>query len=466
MRFLMFNHHQDCLLYLWKAFQQLGIETHVASGELAKQLGFPVGGISGNRFRIANEFFTPEQVYPDFKSITFSNDWNGYDKYVSIIPNDLFGEKTWWDCQMQSELKAFGHLNILKTCNHPDAKKFGFEFCPNWVPHQPKLIQKKYITQIISLPAMVEETGELMHLKYNGYDVKIVGSQLCPDGFERDHNLLPYTSLLVHNKKVGINCYAVCKALDTGIPVYMERSTKELIGFGDLPDELFLFKEDMTIQEAFVKSQSMDNDKIRETYRGIYSLDRTVKAVESLISKSTIQPETIHDYHLSNCEIPSDINRHLPVLLEYAKKCETICEMGVRKGVSTWTFLNARPKKLVSYDIEYSQDLEQHKKYAKKENIDYEYRISDVLKTEIEEYDFVFIDTWHTYTQLRKELKLHAQKARKYLGFHDVFTFGHSGEDGRDMGLVPAIMEFLQNNKEWKIGYYTHENNGLLILEK
>lgn len=46
MRFLMFNHHQDCLLYLWKAFRELGIETHVASGELAKQLGFPPGEVS------------------------------------------------------------------------------------------------------------------------------------------------------------------------------------------------------------------------------------------------------------------------------------------------------------------------------------------------------------------------------------------------------------------------------------
>jgi predicted O-methyltransferase YrrM len=462
----MFNHHQDCLLYLLKAFQQLGIEIHVASGELTKQLGFPPGGIVGNKFRIANEFFTPEQVYPDFKNIVFSNDWNGYDKYVSIIPNDLFKEKTWWDCQMQSELKAFGHLDVLKTCNHPDALKFGFQFCPNWVPYQPELKQKKYITQIISLPAMVEETGELMHLKYNGYDVKIVGSQLCPDGFERDYDLLPYTSLLVHNKKVGINCYAVCKALDTGIPVYMERSTKELIGFGDLPDELFLFKEDMNIKQAFLKSQSMDNTKIQDTYRGIYTLERTVNAVNQILSKQLPVPETCLEYHLINCKKQSDINQHLPVLLDYAKKCKTICEMGVRKGVSTWTFLSAKPQKLVSYDIEYSQELEKHKDYAKKEKINYEYRISDVLKTEIDEYDFVFIDTWHTYSQLKQELELHAKKAGKYLGFHDVYSFGHTGEDGKDMGLIPAILQFLSENKEWKISYYTPENNGLLILEK
>ena len=38
--------------------------------------------------------------------------------------------------------------------------------------------------------------------------------------------------------------------------------------------------------------------------------------------------------------------------------------------MSTWTFLHARPEKLVSYDIEYSQDLEKHKEYAKKVGAD------------------------------------------------------------------------------------------------
>jgi predicted O-methyltransferase YrrM len=462
----MFNHHQDCLLYLWKAFRELGIEIHVAREELTNQLGFPPGGIKNNMFRIADELFTPEQIYPEFKDIIYSNNWVGYDKYVSIIPNDLFGEKTWWDCQMQSELKAFNGLNVLKTCNHPNAEKFGFDFCPNWVPNQPELKEKKYISQIISLPDLVEETKELINLKNKGYDVKIVGSRFCLDGFQRDIDILPYTSLLVHNKKVGINCYAVCKALDTGIPVYMERSTKELIGFGDLPDELFLFKDDMDIEEAFKISQNIDNNRIKEIYRGIYSFERTVKAVEEILYKKEIVPENIEAYHFKNCKTISDINLHLPVLLEYAKKCKTICEMGVRNGISTWTFLYSRPKKLVSYDIEYSRDLEEHKKYAKNESIDFEYIISDVLKTEINEYDFIFIDTWHTYSQLKKELQLHAKKAKKYLGFHDVFTFGQKGEDGKDWGLIPAIMEFLQNNPEWKISYYTVENNGLLILEK
>jgi hypothetical protein len=222
----------------------------------------------------------------------------------------------------------------------------------------------------------------------------------------------------------------------------------------------------MDIKEAFEKSKSMDNKKIQETYRSIYTLERTVNAAKNILASGPKTPETINEYHLKNCKTPSDINEHLPVLEDYAKKCDTVCEMGVRKGISTWTFLNARPKKLVSYDIEYSPDLEKHKQYAKNDCLNYEYIIQDVLKTEIEECDFLFIDTWHTYSQLKQELMLHANKAKKYLGFHDVFAFGQTGEDGKDMGLIPAIMEFLKDNPEWKISYYTPKNNGLLVLEK
>jgi hypothetical protein len=48
---------------------------------------------------------------------------------------------------------------------------------------------------------------------------------------------------------------------------------------------------------------------------------------------------------------PSDINEHLPILKKYASQCSHITEMGVRTGVSTWSFLASNPKKMISYDI-------------------------------------------------------------------------------------------------------------------
>jgi hypothetical protein len=48
----------------------------------------------------------------------------------------------------------------------------------------------------------------------------------------------------------------------------------------------------------------------------------------------------------------SDINEHLPTLRRYAEDCEHITEMGVRWVVSTYAFLVAQPKTLVSIDIQ------------------------------------------------------------------------------------------------------------------
>jgi hypothetical protein len=49
---------------------------------------------------------------------------------------------------------------------------------------------------------------------------------------------------------------------------------------------------------------------------------------------------------------PSDINEHIPALVEYASECEHITEMGVRAITSTWAFLGAAPNKLISYGFE------------------------------------------------------------------------------------------------------------------
>jgi hypothetical protein len=47
---------------------------------------------------------------------------------------------------------------------------------------------------------------------------------------------------------------------------------------------------------------------------------------------------------------------------------------------------------------------------------------NNVLEVEIEETELLFIDTYHYYAQLKKELKLHAGKISRYIAFHDTFN--------------------------------------------
>jgi len=165
---------------------------------------------------------------------------------------------------------------------------------------------------------------------------------------------------------------------------------------------------------------------------------------------------------------PSDINENLHVLYDLCKDCKTVIEMGVRTGVSTRAFLNANVD-LISFDVMLDKTVQKLFDKAKKRGKNVQYIKDDVLNIEIEETDMLFIDTIHNYDQLKKELKLHGNKAQKYIVFHDTYTYGLRGESilGFDnKGLLTAIIEFLIENTHWKFKIFKTNNNGLTVLER
>lgn len=175
---------------------------------------------------------------------------------------------------------------------------------------------------------------------------------------------------------------------------------------------------------------------------------------------------TLDELYKQKCSKKCDINEHLPVLKEYASKVNHITEFGVRRGISTIALLAGKPKILISYDID-DKRFKNYKPYKKAANdTKFTFVKADVLKIDIEETDLLFIDTYHTYEQLKKELILHSKKVKKYIIFHDVITFGKTGEDGKNPGLMQAISEFISDNKSWSIEKLLKNNNGLCIISK
>jgi hypothetical protein len=180
------------------------------------------------------------------------------------------------------------------------------------------------------------------------------------------------------------------------------------------------------------------------------------------------------DKYDEKCSQPSDINELLPYLYQYATLCETICEMGVRNPTSTYAFLAANPKKLVSYDIARWELVDEAERLAKECGVNFEFILQDVLEADIEETDFLFIDTLHDYSQLKQELARHSGKVRKYIGFHDTTSFEWVGEPpyegikpGRadGIGIWPAIQEVLDSG-EWILEFRTTINNGLTVIRR
>lgn len=165
----------------------------------------------------------------------------------------------------------------------------------------------------------------------------------------------------------------------------------------------------------------------------------------------------------------SDINQLLPILNEYAKNCGHITEMGVREVVSSWAFLEAKPRKFVCYDINNHENIKEAEKLANENGIEFVFKLENTLTCNIENTDLLFIDTWHSYNQLFTELNKHHDKVNKYIIMHDTTDCEFRNENfikEQENGLYPAILNFTLMNRQWYIYEKFAHNNGLTILKK
>jgi hypothetical protein len=192
--------------------------------------------------------------------------------------------------------------------------------------------------------------------------------------------------------------------------------------------------------------------------------------------------KTLIDYFEEKKNTPSDINEHLETFKKYGEECDTVIEMGIRGIFSTWGFMMGKPKKLIGIDITHPQffgsDIDEIFRLAKENNIEYEFRLQNTLTCDIEECDLLFIDTWHDYLQLKKELFRHHSKVKKYIIFHDTVSYGFTNESNYEnygeereetnlpKGLNHAINEFCFHNPNWCIHEIFTNNNGVTILKK
>jgi hypothetical protein len=191
----------------------------------------------------------------------------------------------------------------------------------------------------------------------------------------------------------------------------------------------------------------------------------------------------IEDVYRRHASTPSDINEHLPTLREHATQCTTIVECGVREVVSSYAFAAGLPQdgKLIMIDPYRSENINSFLSVEPRARFVHE---SD-LTCELVETDMLFIDTWHIYGQLKRELERWHPYVRKYIALHDTEVDKIHGEtirngwnavqqsidtgipvDEINRGLEPAIDEFLVNHPEWTMHRHYTNNNGLTLLAR
>jgi cephalosporin hydroxylase len=177
-------------------------------------------------------------------------------------------------------------------------------------------------------------------------------------------------------------------------------------------------------------------------------------------------------YYLSS--VPSDINEHLPILKKYTEECDSVLELGVRWIVATWAFLAGKPKNYIGLDIEhpsfFGADITELRKGAVQNNVNFHFIVGDDLNSQIynqiPNVDLTFIDTDHTYNQVKSELEIYHLKTNKYIILHDTISFRYGGFNGDEKGIWSAITEFTHSHPEWEIWESFANNNGLTILRK
>lgn len=203
--------------------------------------------------------------------------------------------------------------------------------------------------------------------------------------------------------------------------------------------------------------------------------------------------QSIEDKYKLLCDTPSDINEHLPVLYKYAKECDSIIECGIRGCVSSWGFVHGllqnttskADKVILLNDID-ECDISELLEATKNLSIHVEYNwVNDLELNLNRNYDLVFIDTWHIYGHLKRELNKFAPYTNKYIIMHDTTTDEIHGEVMRfnrnpieasekcgypveeiTCGLGRAITEFLNKNHDWELLEKFTNNNGLTILKR
>jgi hypothetical protein len=208
--------------------------------------------------------------------------------------------------------------------------------------------------------------------------------------------------------------------------------------------------------------------------------------------------EDLKKTYINLCKEKSDINEHLPTLYSYSKKCNSVTEFGVRSCLSTNAFLyglceNKNKTTYIGVDPFKHENVSNLENLCKNTNIEFKFIEDSDLNINIDKTDLLFIDSWHCYGQLIRELNLHHTNVNKYIILHDTTVDEFSSEIVRMphrwqnptkpiyqqiikdsgfseyelvTGLWPAVEKFLTENSEWKLKERFTNNNGLTILEK
>jgi len=229
---------------------------------------------------------------------------------------------------------------------------------------------------------------------------------------------------------------------------------------------------------AYELSNTIFTPEYQKTYVD-FAIDKIVKNETSMLNSRCNKLSSV----------PSDIHEHMHIFKQYAQNCSSVLECGVYELTSPYAFASGLVGKpgasLTMIDPLYSSKMLGFLDMCSREGIRAKFIQSSDLNVTPFEVDLLFIDTWHVYAQLKRELEYWHSSIRKYILMHDTTVdewYGEAVRGNADIsrhvretgwsaeeiqkGLWPAIVEFLRDHPEWKLVERYKNNNGLTILSR
>ncbi len=129
-------------------------------------------------------------------------------------------------------------------------------------------------------------------------------------------------------------------------------------------------------------------------------------------------------------------------------------EFGVRGIVSTWALLDGLvahaahaahpPLRLFCLDIDDIPEIAHVTQLAAACDVSLHFAQGNSATTPLPyDVDLLFIDTWHVYGHLKRELTLHAPHVRRFIALHDTEVDKVQGESMRMGYDIPAqVLEY------------------------
>lgn len=199
----------------------------------------------------------------------------------------------------------------------------------------------------------------------------------------------------------------------------------------------------------------------------------------------------LYEIYNDHCQVPHNINQHLPTLKMLSQECSSVMEIGVFNIFTTWGILQGlaeseKPNRTyIGVDIQHPP-IERFKlaqTLATQLGIGFNFWVANDLNIRMDhvEVDLLFIDSLHTYCHLTAELEKFSPHVKKYIAMHDTSPpwdfvddnvyYGDYSEypahiDRNKRGLWPAVEDFLRNHPEWCLHARYYNNHGFTILRR